>query len=55
MKKTTQTYKMSKPLKRVLALTKFKSKAHKASFKAAMIDAELASKFQPSKQADNKN
>lgn len=54
MKKSNQTYKMSKPLKRVLALAKFKSDAHKYSFKAVMIDAEISSRFQPSKQEDNK-
>lgn len=54
MKKTNQTYKMSKPLKRTLALTKFKSKAHKSSFKAAMIDAEITSRFQPAKQEETK-
>lgn len=45
--KSNQNYRMSKPLKRVLALTKFKSKAHKASFKAAMINAELTALRQP--------
>ena len=52
MKKTNQSYKMSKPLKRVLALAKFKSDAHKYSFKAVMIDAEISSRNQPSKQQD---
>lgn len=45
--KSNQNYRMSKPLKRVLALSTFKSKAHKASFKAAMIDAELTALRQP--------
>ena len=54
MKKTNQTYKMSKPLKRVLALTKFKSKEHKAAFKTAMIDAEVTALRQPEKQSEQK-
>lgn len=36
-----QNYKMSKQLKIDLALGKFKSKEHKASYKAKMIEAEL--------------
>lgn len=52
--KTNQNYRMSKPLKRVLSLTKFKSKEHKAAFKAVMIDAEVIASRQPKTEEQKK-
>lgn len=43
----TSTYKMSKSLKRSLALGKFKSPEQRHAWKHAMIGAELAAKFVP--------
>ena len=42
--KPTSTYKMSKPLKRRLALTKFKDAHHKGAWKKAMMAVELHAK-----------
>lgn len=52
MLKPTSTYKMSKPTKTGLALSKFKSKDQRDQWKRAMIDAELCSKIvvKPSKK-----
>jgi hypothetical protein len=43
--KPTATYKMSKPLKTSLALSKFSSKDQKDGWKRAMIQAELSSQM----------
>ena len=43
--KPTSNYKMSKPLKTSLALSKFKSLEQRHQWKRAMIDAELCSKI----------
>ena len=45
MLKPTSTYKMSKPTKTSLALSKFKNKEQRDQWKRAMIDAELCSKI----------
>ena len=45
MLKPTSNYKMSKPLKTSLALSKFKSLDQRHQWKRAMIDAELCSKI----------
>jgi hypothetical protein len=53
MLKPTSNYKMSKPLKTSLALSKFKTLEQRHQWKRAMIDAELCSKIvmKPSKQS----
>jgi hypothetical protein len=45
MLKPTSNYRMSKPLKTSLALSKFKSLEQRHQWKRAMIDAELCSKI----------
>jgi len=52
MLKPTSTYKMSKPTKTGLALSKFKTLEQRHAWKRAMIDAELCSKIvvKPSKK-----
>jgi len=45
MLKPTSNYRMSKPLKTSLALSKFKSLDQRHQWKRAMIDAELCSKI----------
>jgi hypothetical protein len=45
MLKPTSTYKMSKPTKTGLALSKWKSLDQRHQWKRAMIDAELCSKI----------
>jgi hypothetical protein len=45
MLKPTSTYKMSKPTKTGLALSKFKNKEQRDQWKRAMIDAELCSRI----------
>ena len=42
--KSTSTYKMSKPLKTSLALSKFKDAHQKGAWKKAMINAEIHAK-----------
>ncbi len=43
--KPTSTYKMSKPLKTMLALGSFKSKEERSLWKKAMIQAELTAQI----------
>jgi hypothetical protein len=47
MNKPTANYKMSKPLKTSLALSKFKDQHLKAQWKRAMIDAEIEANKKP--------
>jgi hypothetical protein len=56
MLKPTSTYKMSKPTKTGLALSKFKTLEQRHQWKRAMIDAELCSKIVvKAPQRDNKS
>ena len=55
MLKPTSTYKMSKPTKTGLALSKFKTLDQRHQWKRAMIDAELCAKIVvKAPQRDNK-
>ena len=55
MLKPTSTYKMSKPTKTSLALSKWKSLDQRHQWKRAMIDAELASKIVPKSTKGDRN
>ena len=55
MLKPTSTYKMSKPTKTSLALSKWKSLDQRHRWKRAMIDAELASKIVPKSTKGDRN
>lgn len=48
--KPTANYKMSKPTKTMLALTKFKDAHQRGAWKRAMIDAELSAGYQPKRE-----
>lgn len=56
MLKPTASFKLSKQTKRTLALGKFKNEHDRATWRRAMIDAELSAQFQPkiSKGRNNK-
>lgn len=47
MNKPTSNYKMSKPLKTSLALSRFQGQHQKAQWKRAMIDAEIEAAKKP--------
>ena len=55
MLKPTSNYKMSKPLKTSLALSKFKSLEQRHQWKRAMIDAELCSKIVVKSEKKDRN
>jgi hypothetical protein len=55
MLKPTSTYKMSKPTKTGLALSKFKDLDQRHAWKRAMIQAELASKIVPKVSKGDRN
>jgi hypothetical protein len=54
MLKPNANYKMSKPLKTSLALSKFSSAQQRHDWKRAMIGAELAAAIQPKREKNRR-